>query len=144
MPLMLMIRPVPSVGMPGKQRLDHPQHADRLDVHVVDPVGIRPGDLTLLPFDGSAGVVDEDVNGLEFGGRAVGGSFDGRRLPHIGGNGHHTDASGRADLGGRTFEILDAAREQHEVDPFVGEPTRDRLADAFAGTGDERRATFES
>ena len=42
------------------------------------------------------------------------------------------------------LEFLDAAREQNEIDALVSESARDRLADALAGTGDERVAAFES
>ena len=42
------------------------------------------------------------------------------------------------------LELLHAAREQDEIDALVGEPSRDRLADALAGAGDERVSTFES
>ena len=84
------------------------------------------------------------MNGLEFAGRAIGRRFDSSRVSHVGGNGDDANTRRLADLGSGALEFLDAAREQNEIDALVSESARDRLPDAFAGTGDERVAAFES
>ena len=144
MPLMLMMRPVPSVGISGSSAWIMRSMPMVLMLTSSSQSVVRPGDLALLALDRPAGVVDQDVDGAE---ARLGRGGRGRHrvhVAHVGGHGQHAHAGGGVDLLGRLLQRVLAAREQDDVHALVGEPARDVLADALAGTGDERDAAFES
>ncbi len=66
------------------------------------------------------------------------------RLGQIGGNGDDLAAGGFGDFGGGLFQRSFAPRADRDVDAFAGERPRDRLADAFAAAGDQRRLSGHS
>jgi hypothetical protein len=75
-PLMLMMRPVPSAGMSGRNAWMTRSDPISLPSEVADPIGIGPEDLPVRAADRVAGIVDDDVDVAEGRSRRVGG-----RLP---------------------------------------------------------------
>ena len=86
-------------------------------------------------FVGSADVVDPDIKPTEFGHGAL--RYDIGEIADIAVD-DECSAAAFTHANCSHFKVVDTPRIQHEITAEVGEPPRDRSADALAGTSDHR------
>ena len=89
-----------------------------------------------------AGIVDQNVDPSERGVCFLDEAFGVGTAGQVGGDGNDLAAGFLGDFGGGGFERFFPPRADSHVDTFASQRARDRLADAFAGAGDDRFLVF--
>ncbi|PRD39571.1 UNVERIFIED_CONTAM: hypothetical protein NCL1_01159 [Trichonephila clavipes] len=116
---------VRQLGQAGDHDLDHGAH-----------VGDR--EIQERHRFGESGIVDEDID-LETLGRRLRFQRGGRLRPRqVGGTDQHAHAMRGGQFVGERLQAVGTARHQHQIVPFRGQQTCERLAQTRRRTGDQR------
>src|SRR5947208_2702324 len=123
-------------------RLDAPHVAHELQLERLLPVLL--GQVEDLAAGRRARVVDVHVDPPEARGRRVDDALDVVGPREVSGHSEDLRAGRPRQLLGRGFERGLVPGADRHPDAFLGEPERDRLADALAAAGDQRRLSLQA